>query len=165
LSSAPFQTDVFRRACGLFATGVAVLTTRDRNGAPHGITINSFSSLSLDPPLVMVAIARDCTFLDHFESSGFFAVNILRESQVDLSIRFAHLPEGRFTGIAWTPGATGSPVLNGVLGVIDCVTVEVLDGGDHRVLIGRATDFFIGEGRPLIFFGGRYTGLATDETV
>lgn len=162
MSSAPFQSVDFRRVCGLFATGVAVLTTRAADGAPHGITINSFSSISLDPPLVMVAIDRDCTFLEPFESSGFFAVNILREQQLDLSIRFAALPEGRFTGIAWTPAGTGSPVIDGVLGVVDCTTVEVIDAGDHRVLIGRALDVRMGEGRPLIFFKGQYTRLEPD---
>ena len=163
MSSAPFNSADFRRACGLFATGVAVLTTRASDGTPHGITINSFSSLSLAPPLAMVAIARDCTFIEHFESSGFYAVNILREEQVDLSIRFAQLPEGRFNGLLWTPAGTGSPILDGVLGVIDCVTAEVIDAGDHRVLIGRVIDVQVGQGRPLLFFRGHYARL--DETV
>jgi flavin reductase (DIM6/NTAB) family NADH-FMN oxidoreductase RutF len=163
LSSAPLNSADFRRACGLFATGVAVLTTRAADGAPHGITINSFTSLSLVPPLAMVAIARDCTFIEHFESSGFFAVNILRQEQLDLSIRFAQLPEGRFQGLRWAPAATGSPILEDVLGWIDCVTEEVIDVGDHRVLIGRVTGVHAGHGRPLLFFRGRYARL--DETV
>jgi flavin-dependent trigonelline monooxygenase, reductase component len=153
----------FRRACGLFATGVAVLTTRAADGTPHGITVNSFTSLSLVPPLVMVAIARDCTFLEPFESSGFFAVNILREEQLDLAIRFAQLPEGRFTGLCWTPAGTGSPILDKVLGVIDCTTTEIIDAGDHRVLIGRVIDFGVGEGRPLIFFQGGFTGIEAEK--
>jgi flavin reductase (DIM6/NTAB) family NADH-FMN oxidoreductase RutF len=163
LSSAPFTSADFRRACGLFATGVAVLTTRASDGTPHGITINSFCSLSLVPPLAMAAIARDCTFLNHFETSGFFAVNILRENQLDLSIRFAQLPEGRFTAVGWTAAGTGSPVIDGVLGVIDCTTIDVLDAGDHRVLIGRVLDVRIDEGRPLIFFEGQYTRLDTGD--
>jgi len=153
------SADDFRRACGLFATGVAVLTTRAADGVPHGITVNSFASLSLFPPLVMVAIDRDCTFLKVFETSGFYAVNILRENQVDLSIRFAQLPEGRFTGVAWSEGSTGSPVIEGVLGVIDCKTSQVIDAGDHRVLIGEVVEVGIGEGRPLVFFGSGYTRL------
>src|SRR5262249_48133937 len=75
------SADLFRQACGRFATGVAVLTTRAPDGTPHGLTINSFSSISLNPPLVMVAVAHDCTALEHFGSSGFYAVNILREEQ------------------------------------------------------------------------------------
>lgn len=158
-SGNPLNDDLFRRACGLFATGVAVLTTRAPEGAPHGITINSFSSLSLTPPLVMVAIDRDCTFLNVFEASGSYAVNILREEQLDLSIRFAQLPEGRFTGVSWSPGITGSPLIDGVLGSLDCRTLEVIDAGDHRVLIGEVVEVGIAEGRPLVFFGSEYASL------
>jgi flavin reductase (DIM6/NTAB) family NADH-FMN oxidoreductase RutF len=156
LSSAALPIGLFRRACGLFATGVAVLTTRALDGAPHGITINSFSSLSLDPPLVMVAIDRACSFLNTFESSGHYVVNVLEEAQQDLSVRFAELPEGRFTGVAWEPGTTGGPVLQGVLAVLECRTTQILDGGDHRVFVGQALQVRFGEGRPLLFFNGRY---------
>ena len=107
----------------------------------------------------MVAIDRACTTLNHFETSGFFAVNLLREDQRELSIRFAELPEGRFSGVGWRPGVTSSPVMEGVLGVLECRTVQVLDGGDHRVWIGEVVDVGIGEGRPLVFFGGDYTRL------
>jgi flavin reductase (DIM6/NTAB) family NADH-FMN oxidoreductase RutF len=159
LSSAPVSNDLFRRACGLFATGVAVVTTRAADGNPHGLTINSFSSLSLAPPLVMVAIDRSCAVLNAFESSGYYAVNILREEQRDLSIRFAQLPEGRFSGVEWKVGETGSPILDGVLGVLDCRTVQVVDTGDHRALVGEVVAVAIGEGRPLVFFGSAYTRL------
>jgi len=160
LSSALAFSQQFRRACGSFATGVAVLTTRGSDGTPHGITVNSFSSLSLDPPLIMVAIARDCTFLNHFESCLAFAVNILREDQRELSTRFAELPEGRFTGVAWRDTVSGSPWLDGALALLDCKTVQVLDTGDHRMLIGEVLEVAVGEGRPLIFYGSGYTGLA-----
>lgn len=162
MSSAGFNTvsaNAFRRACGLFATGVAVLTTRASDGAPHGITVNSFCSLSLNPPLVMVAVAHDCTFLAHFLNCPFYAVNILREDQRDLSIRFAQLPEGRFTGIGWREASTTAPWIDGVLALIDCKTVQLFDAGDHRILIGEAVDVSIGEGRPLIFYHGAYTAL------
>ena len=149
----------FRQACSQFATGVAVLTTRAENGAPHGLTINSFTSISLDPPLVLVAVAHDCTILEHFGYSGFYAVNILREDQVDLSVRFAELPEGRFTGVPWSPGATGAPVIAGVLTVLECRTAQSVDVGDHRVLIGEVLEARVGDGRPLVFFGSGYTRL------
>lgn len=136
-----------------------MLTTRAADGTPHGLTINSFSSLSLNPPLVMVAIDRTCTFLNVFETSGHYAVNILREDQRDLSVRFAELPEGRFTGVAWRAGATGSPWIEGVLSVLDCRTIQVLDAGDHRMLIGEAVEVGIGEGRPLVFFDSGYSSL------
>jgi flavin reductase (DIM6/NTAB) family NADH-FMN oxidoreductase RutF len=121
--------------------------------------MNSFSSLSLNPPLVMVAIDRDCVFLPFFESSGYYAVNILSEDQRELSNRFAQLPEGRFSGVAWRSGVTGSPVIEGVLAVIECRTVQMLDAGDHRVLIGEAVAVEVREGRPLVFFGSGYAGL------
>lgn len=107
----------------------------------------------------MVAIDRTCTFLEHFLANGFYAVNFLREEQLEISTRFAQLPEGRFAGIPWTPAASGSPILDGVLGMIDCTKVKVIEVGDHHVLIGRVLDFEIGEGRPLIFFGGHYGAL------
>jgi flavin reductase (DIM6/NTAB) family NADH-FMN oxidoreductase RutF len=143
----------------MFPTGVAVVSTLAPDGAPHGLTMNSFCSLSLEPPLVMVAIARDCVFLRFFESSGHFAVNILTEGQRDLSNRFAQLPEGRFAGVAWGNGVTGSPLIEGSLAVVECKTVQVMDAGDHRVLIGEAVAVEVGEGRPLVFFGSGYGGL------
>jgi flavin reductase (DIM6/NTAB) family NADH-FMN oxidoreductase RutF len=143
----------------MFPTGVAVVTTLAPDGAPHGLTMNSFCSLSLDPPLVMVAIARDCVFLGSFESSGHFAVNILTEAQRDLSNRFAQLPEGRFNGVGWKNGVAGSPLIEGALAVIECRTLQVMDAGDHRVLIGEAVAVEVGEGRPLVFFGSGYAGL------
>jgi flavin reductase (DIM6/NTAB) family NADH-FMN oxidoreductase RutF len=138
---------------------VAVLTTPAADATPHGLTVNSFSSLSLNPPLVMVAIDRACSFLNIFELSGYYAVNILREDQLYLSIRFAELPEGRFTSVAWHPGVTGSPVLEGALSVIECRTIQVLDAGDHRMFIGEAIEVNTGEGRPLVFFGSGYAEL------
>jgi flavin reductase (DIM6/NTAB) family NADH-FMN oxidoreductase RutF len=112
--------------------------------------MNSFCTPSLDPPLVMIAIARDCVF----------AVNISSEHQRDLSNRFAPLPAGRFAGVAWRSAATGSPLIESSLSVLECKTTQVLDAGDHRVLIGEAVAVEIGEGRPLVFFGSDYAGLA-----
>jgi flavin reductase (DIM6/NTAB) family NADH-FMN oxidoreductase RutF len=160
ISPAALDSLAFRAACGLFATGVAVLTTRAADGTPHGLTINSFSSLSLHPPLIIVAVDRDCTSRQQFEASTSFVVNILREEQIDLSIRFATLPEGRFTGVTWREGLSGSPVIEGVLGVIEAKTIQVIDAGDHRALIGEAVSVEIGEGRPLLFFGSEYARLA-----
>jgi flavin reductase (DIM6/NTAB) family NADH-FMN oxidoreductase RutF len=157
--SSGLTPEAFRNACASFATGVAVVTTLAPDGAPHGLTMNSFSSLSLDPPLVMVAIARDCAFLTVFEDSGHFAVNILSEAQRDLSNRFAQLPEGRFTGVNWSHGVARSPLIEGSLAVIECKTMQVLDAGDHRVLIGEALAVQTGKGRPLIFYGSDYARL------
>jgi flavin reductase (DIM6/NTAB) family NADH-FMN oxidoreductase RutF len=148
----------FRKACAQFATGVCVLTTCTREG-PHGLTVNSFSSLSLEPPLVMVAVALTSAQLVGFEKSDFFAVNILSEEQRNLSIRFSHREEGRFSGFPWAPGETGAPVLEGVLSVIECRTVNRFDAGDHRVLVGEAISAHVREGRPLLYYQSGYKGL------
>jgi flavin reductase (DIM6/NTAB) family NADH-FMN oxidoreductase RutF len=155
------EVGLFRSACARFATGVAIVTASAADGAPHGLTINSFASLSLDPPLVMVAIDRRVAFLDVFEKHGAFAVNILGEHQCELSNRFASvLPEGRFEGVEWSRGVTGSPVLEGGIGVIECRIERVFDAGDHRVLVGLAVGAELGEGKPLVFFGSEYVRLA-----
>lgn len=158
-SNATLEASRFRSACALFATGIAVLTTRASDGAPHGITVNSFASLSLAPPLVMVAIDRACVFLNFFESSGFYAVNILAEDHRHLSRRFSELPENRFDGVGWTAAMTGSPRIGGALAMLDCKIVQKFDAGDHRVLIGEVQDIAIGEGRPLIYFSSDYAEL------
>ncbi len=155
------SSDLFRRVCANFPTGVCVATTSDAAGIPHGLTVNSFTSLSLTPPLVMVAIDRASAVLELFEASGAYAVNMLREDQRDLSVRFAELPEGRFEGVAWHPGfQSGAPVLDGALGVIECRIVQAVDTGDHRVLVGEVLEVSCSAGRPLVFFGSGYAGLA-----
>ena len=163
MSSATLDAGLFRRACARFATGVAVVTTRAPGGDPHGLTINSFASLSLNPPLVMIAIDCSCTFLAFFEASGYYAVNILAEDQRELSNRFAQLPEGRFEGVSWKAGVTGSPLIEGVISVLECRTIQVIDAGDHRVLIGEAVAAEVREGKPLVFLGSDYVKIMSQE--
>ena len=157
MSSAVVSPELFRRACALFPTGVAVLSTRGADGTPHGLTVNAFCSLSLTPPLVLVAIDRVCSLLETFEKSGHFALNFLSQSQRDLSIRFSEIPEGRFTGVSWSPGADGAPLIDGVIGSIECRTTRIIDAGDHRALIGKVVAASVGEGDPLVFFRSMYT--------
>jgi flavin reductase (DIM6/NTAB) family NADH-FMN oxidoreductase RutF len=151
--------DQFRTACAHFATGVAILTTQSAEGAPHGLTINSFASLSLDPLLVMAAVAHSSAQLHAFDSSTGFAINILREDQADLSRRFAREPEERFNSVVWTPGSTG-PLIKDCIASIECRTIHRIDVGDHRVLIGEAMEARVNEGRPLLFFRSSYASLA-----
>jgi flavin reductase (DIM6/NTAB) family NADH-FMN oxidoreductase RutF len=159
MSSAVVSSELFRRACALFPTGVAVLTTRDSNGTPHGLTVNAFCSLSLAPPLVLVAVDRVCSVLETFEKSGHFAVNFLSSEQRHLSVRFSELPEGRFSGISWIPGAEGAPLIEGAIGSIECRTKNIIDAGDHRALIGEVIAASVGEGDPLVFFRSSYSAL------
>jgi flavin reductase (DIM6/NTAB) family NADH-FMN oxidoreductase RutF len=161
MSSAVVSPELFRRACALFPTGVAVLTTRAPDGTPHGLTVNAFCSLSLDPPLILVAVDRACSLLDTFEKAERFAINFLSASQEDLSVRFSQLPEGRFAGVPWTPGADGVPLIEGTIGSIECRTTTVIDTGDHRALIGEVVAATVGEGDPLVFFRSDYTAIGT----
>lgn len=159
MSSAAVPPELFRRACALFPTGVAVLTTRAPDGTPHGLTVNAFCSLSLEPPLVLVAIDRACSLLDTFEKAERFALNFLSVDQQDLSVRFSQLPEGRFAGVSWTAGADGPPLIDGIIGSIECRTRNIIDAGDHRALIGEVVAASVGEGDPLIFFRSGYRAL------
>ena len=151
--------DQFRRACAHFATGVAILTTQSGEGAPHGLTINSFTSLSLDPPLVMAAVAHSSAQLPIFDASASFAVNILNEHQQDLSRRFAKVPEERFNGVPWAVGTQGAPLIEGCIATIECRTMHRIDVGDHRVLVGEAVEARVHDGRPLLFFKSGYGAL------
>jgi flavin reductase (DIM6/NTAB) family NADH-FMN oxidoreductase RutF len=159
MSSAAVSSELFRRACALFPTGVAVLTTRGLNDTPHGLTVNAFCSLSLTPPLVLVAVDRACSLLETFEKSGHFAINFLSSEQRNLSVRFSELPEGRFSGVSWTPGSEGAPLIEGAIGSIECRTKNIIDAGDHRALIGEVIAASIGEGEPLVFFRSGYSAL------
>ena len=160
MSSAVVSSELFRRACALFPTGVAVLTTQAADGTPHGLTVNAFCSLSLDPPLVLVAIDRACSFLDTFQHAERFAINFLSIHQQDLSVRFSQLPEGRFTGVPWTPGAEGTPLIERTIGSLECRTQNVIDAGDHRALIGEVVAATIREGDPLVFFRSAYAAIS-----
>jgi flavin reductase (DIM6/NTAB) family NADH-FMN oxidoreductase RutF len=157
MSSAVISSEMFRRACALFPTGVAVLTTRASDGSPHGLTVNAFCSLSLNPPLALVAVDRACSLLETFEKSGHFAINFLSADQRYLSVRFSELPEGRFAGVSWSPGSEGAPLIEGAIGSIECRTTQIIDAGDHRALIGEVVAAAVGEGEPLVFFRSGYT--------
>lgn len=152
----------FRRVLGNFATGVTVVTTR-AGTEPQGLTVNAFSSLSLDPPLVLVCIDKEAVSHPAISRSGVFAVNILAEDQEAISRRFADKAwEGRrFEGLRHTTAATGAPVLEGVLGYIDCTVAQAHEGGDHTIFVGRVEELkLLREAPPLLFFRGKYLQLA-----
>ncbi|KQS83500.1 MULTISPECIES: flavin reductase family protein [unclassified Rhizobium] len=130
-----------RDAFGAFLTGVTVVTTVDRTGAPIGFTANSFTSVSLDPPLLLVCLAKTSRNYATLTSAKGFGVNILSESQKDVSNTFARPVEDRFAAVDWRPGPYGSPVFANVAAWFDCATHEVIDAGDHVILIGRVESF------------------------
>ncbi|HLO77340.1 MAG TPA: flavin reductase family protein [Magnetospirillum sp.] len=148
----------FRKALGCFASGVTVITTQHpETEAPVGVTVSAFSSLSLEPPLVLFCLGNKTSSMEAYKKSGHFAVNILSESQRDLSIRFASRSEDKWAGVKWERGLAGVPLLNGCLTSLECQLVNVMDGGDHQVFIGEVKNLTHQEGgSPLIYFRGAY---------
>ncbi len=153
------DAETFRRACGKFATGIAIVTARGTDGQPHGLTVNSFTSVSLTPPLVLVCLDRECNLLLHFLPMGNFAIHLLRHDQEDISIRFAEWETGRFTGLDWKEGLAGVPVLAHALATLQCRTRELIEAGDHIILIGEVLQADYSEGLPLLYFSGAYQRL------
>jgi flavin reductase (DIM6/NTAB) family NADH-FMN oxidoreductase RutF len=146
----------YRRALSCFATGVAVATTLDENGQRAGMTISSFSSVSLDPPLVLWSIANDSVSYDAFMSAEYFAVNILAMSQNDISTRFAQSGNDKFEGLECREGIGGVPILPEYAATFECSAEHRYDGGDHKIIVGRVLRFEDREIDPLIFYRGRF---------
>jgi flavin reductase (DIM6/NTAB) family NADH-FMN oxidoreductase RutF len=152
-----FDQRAFRNALGCFATGITVVTTVATDGQPVGLTVNSYNSVSLDPPLVLFSLAGNSQHLDVFRGSGCFAVNVLAEDQRDLSVRFATSIEDRWQGVAYETWETGAPILTGCLASFECRTEAMHEGGDHIIMVGRVCRLIsVQEGRPLLYFQGKY---------
>lgn len=154
-----FDSLTLRRTLGQFATGVAIAATVDTAGRPVGLTINSFASLSLDPPLVLWSINRHTPSCAAFEANGHFAVNVLKLEQKALSNRFAASGDDKFAGVAWQPGLGGAPLIDGCLARLQCRLEQTVPGGDHLLLIGRVEALDREDGEPLLFFSGGYYEL------
>ena len=150
------DTRELRNALGRFPTGVTVITTCTPGGKREGLTANSFSALSLDPPLVLWSIGRKSNALASFIESGHFAINVLRADQADVSHRFATPSADKFDGLTVATGTGGSPLLPGVLASFECKIEATIEGGDHLLFVGRVHRIAYGEGEPLIFNAGRY---------
>ncbi|MBF0393288.1 MAG: flavin reductase family protein [Alphaproteobacteria bacterium] len=150
----------FRKALGCFPTGVAVVTTLDSQGKPVGVTISSFTSVSLEPPLVLFCLANTSGNLADFKASGHFAVNVLREDQRELSMRFAGRGADKWAEVPRTTWETGSPIIGQCLANLDCRVVAVHEGGDHLIFVGEVDRLEYGTaGQPLIYFRGDYAAL------
>jgi flavin reductase (DIM6/NTAB) family NADH-FMN oxidoreductase RutF len=145
-----------RRAFGHFATGVTVVTALTAGGTRAGITVNSFSSLSLDPPLLLWAIARTANTFEAFRACRGFAVHVLHSGQAPLAVRFASTSPDRFAGLVTDAGASGAPLLPDFLARFDCAAHDVVAGGDHLILVGRVLDHVTRDGDPLVFYRGRF---------
>lgn len=149
----------FRHIMSRFASGVTVLATTDSNGRRWGMTASAFSSLSLNPPLILVCINRRAGSFAAFDATQHFSVNFLAATQQNLSNHFAAHAEDKFAGIEMLEGLTDAPLLAGTLGFVECARHAVLDGGDHIILIGRVINSAVHEGAPLLYFDGKYQQL------
>jgi flavin reductase (DIM6/NTAB) family NADH-FMN oxidoreductase RutF len=150
----------FRRACGRFATGITIASVLDESGIPHGLTVSSFTSVSLDPPLILICLGHEAASLEAFRSAKYFGINVLGEDQRALSERFARKGHDRFGGLDWLPGETGVPLLAGVLAHMECAVHQRIAAGDHDVFIGETLSARVHKGEPLIHFSSRYRRLA-----
>jgi 3-hydroxy-9,10-secoandrosta-1,3,5(10)-triene-9,17-dione monooxygenase reductase component len=155
--------EVLREVLGYFASGVTVVTALTAAG-PAGFTCQSFSSLSLDPPLVAFAPARTSVTWPALRAMGRFCVNVLAEGQDDVSQNFARSGADKFAGVRWSPSAHGSPVLDGVVAWIDGELWAEYDGGDHSIVVARVLDLGADpDRRPLLFHRGTYGLLHRSE--
>ncbi|MCW1383639.1 alpha/beta fold hydrolase [Novosphingobium sp. KCTC 2891] len=149
-----------RDAMGCFATGITIVTTRDADGLPLGLTANSFTSVSLDPPLLLVCIANTAGTAAALQAADHFAVNVLQTSQQQTSNRFAGKGEDRFAATDWRPGDYGVPLLDGSLASFECRRHALHEGGDHFILVGEVTRAEFEPRRdPLLYFRGKYRRL------
>lgn len=157
---APFDSATYRQVLGHFPTGVCVITAAGEDG-PAGLAVGSFSSASLEPPLVAFFAGSSSSSWPKIQAAGSFCVNVLGDDQEGICRRFASKDEDKFAGVGWQPAGSGSPRLDGVLAWIDCDIESVLEAGDHVCVLGRVLDLGVGhEGGPLVFFRGGYGRFA-----
>jgi len=160
MASTRVERAAFRAACSRFTTGIAVVTLLDTEGLPHGLTVNSFTSVSLDPPLILFCLDKRSRVLPHFRSSRSFAVNVLGETQRQLAETFSGPVDGRFLSSCWTPGSTGAPLFSGAIAIFECTVTKMVIGGDHIILIGAVNQASTAEGNGLVYFRNSYQSLA-----
>jgi flavin reductase (DIM6/NTAB) family NADH-FMN oxidoreductase RutF len=151
----------FRKVMGHFATGVTVVASRGPEGAV-GLTVNAFTSVSLDPPLVLVCLHKNADAHDPLIKAGHFGVSFLTAEQEDLALTFSRDdPHERFRGLEVAYGPLGSPLIRGALAWMECRVDEVFPGGDHFIITGEVVDCRAGDGDPLLFFRGSLRGISS----
>lgn len=154
-------TRAFRDALGMFATGITVVTTRAPNGQPIGLTVNSFNSVSLDPPLIVWSLSSNLPSVPIFESCEYYAVNVLAADQDELSNLFASRSDDKFAGLEFDEGMYGVPLLRGCCARFECRNTIRHPGGDHLLFVSEVVRFDHDEAHPpLLYWGGSYQRLA-----
>lgn len=161
LSACDSDPRALRNLLGQFATGVTVITTRGADGRNVGMTANSFSSVSLDPPLVLWSISRSAPSLGDFLAASHFAINVLGADQQHLSAHFARGATDKFADIPCRSGAGGVPLLEGVIASLVCRNLTQYEGGDHLIFLGQLEQYSNSGGEPLIFHAGQYRVAAS----
>jgi flavin reductase (DIM6/NTAB) family NADH-FMN oxidoreductase RutF len=151
-----FDSRDFRNVLGQFATGVTAVTAVNE-GTPVGMAIGSFTSVSLDPPLVAFLPSKDSSSWLAIKAAGVFCVNVMALDQLEVCGVMASRSENKFEGVNWRPGPTGSPIIDGSVAYIDCEIETIHDGGDHDIVVGRVIEIGAGEDKePLLFYKGGY---------
>jgi flavin reductase (DIM6/NTAB) family NADH-FMN oxidoreductase RutF len=149
----------FRAVLGRFASGVTVVTTVDENDNDRGMTVSSFCSVSLDPPLVLICIEHNASIYDSISRATSYTVNILSEGQEALARRFAASRSDRFEGLGFARGGNGIAIFDDVLGYVQCKVIARHTAGDHDVIVGEVEEGMAEEGRPLMYYRGGYARL------
>lgn len=154
-----FDTRDLRDVLSCFATGVTVVTTVGENEAPLGLVVNSFSSVSLDPPLVLWSIDLSSPSLSAFREHSGFAINIMGADDKEKTLQFARPSANKFEGISWRPGRHGVPVLEDAIATLECETHERIECGDHEIFIGKVVTVDRSDGNPLLFHRGQFADI------
>jgi flavin reductase (DIM6/NTAB) family NADH-FMN oxidoreductase RutF len=155
-----FDPREFRSALGAFATGVTVVTCMSQDGTPVGLTANSFNSVSLDPPLILFSLDRKSYSFAHFRAASHFAVNILADTQQEISRHFARPSEDKWRDVSFDVSGVGCPAFKDALAVFECSTHTIHDGGDHIIIVGKVVGFSHKAGDPLLYYRGKYARIA-----
>jgi len=156
----PIDRQEFRRVLSHFAAGVTIVSTVGDDGKPYGLTATAFTSVSLEPPLVLVCIDKAAESYPHFHSSRVFAVNFLGADHEHLSRRFAVSGGDKFKYLVVSRGVTGAPLLAEALGHLECRTVDIFEGGDHTIFVGQVEAGDAHDGNPLLYFRGAYRRIS-----
>jgi flavin reductase (DIM6/NTAB) family NADH-FMN oxidoreductase RutF len=155
------DSTTFRAVLGRFASGVSIVTTVGATGTDHGMTVSALSSLSLEPPLILLCVDRTATTHPHLLAARHFAVSMLALEQADLSTRFAQKRDDRFADVAITRDAHGCALIDGAIAHLECEMWAQHDGGDHTIFVGRVVRAAAREGDPLIYYRAKYARLGT----
>lgn len=158
---ASFDARDLRDVLGRFATGVTVITTLSETGVPLGLAVNSFASVSLDPAEILWSITSKAPSRPAFERHGAFAVNIMAQEDKEQTLRFAKPIDDKFEGVDWRPGWRDVPVLTNALATLECDVKDMVECGDHHIIIGSVRSIDSRDGDPLVFFRGGFTSLET----